>query len=238
MTKERWREIRVMIEQDIVDGVMAPGARLPTEQALAELYDTGRHTVRRAIASLAKTGHVSVEQGRGTFVHPRPRIEYAISRRTRMGRNMGSQGIEVTGELINSEKLAADDLVAQHLKIELGAPVLVTQRLAYADGVPLSFGAIYHDISRFPDFSEQRQELGSVSAVYAAHGITDYVRAQTEIKARAARPEEAQRLKQHPEMPVLIVRATDTEPDGRPLSFSEVIWSAARVKFTISNEDF
>ena len=75
--------------------------------------------------------------------------------------------------------------------------------------------------------------MASVSDVYASYGITDYLRASTQMYARPARAQEARRLQQHPDMPVLVVRAIDQTPDGHPIAFTHVIWSAARVKFDI-----
>jgi GntR family phosphonate transport system transcriptional regulator len=237
MTKERWREIGMLIEQDIRDAVLMPGARLPTELELARIYNTGRHSVRRAIAELAKAGHLSVEQGRGTFVQPRPQIEYAIGRRTRIRRNLDAQGIDVSGAFLGAEKVAADEKIAQRLGLQPGAPIIVTRRITYADGIAVSFGAMHHDAMRFADFPQRREVMGSVSAVYASYGISDFLRGTTEIHARPARMAEAQTLKQHPDMPVMVVRAVDREHDGTPLAYTEVIWSAARVKFSITHEE-
>ncbi len=237
MIRDRWRDIRAALEQDIMDGVLEPGARLPTEAELVKLYDAGRHSIRRAVAELAKEGHLSVEQGRGTFVQPRPMLEYTIGPRTRMRRNMTSQGVDVSGEMLGVDRLEASPRVARRLGLAPGVEVIATRRLSLADGVPVSFGTIYHDAARFPAFPERRQTLGSVSAVYASYGIKDYLRGSTRMYARPARLDEARQLRQHPDMPVIVVRAVDTELDGTPLSYSEVIWSAARVKFNISTSE-
>ena len=92
--------------------------------------------------------------------------------------------------------------------------------------------------TRFPDYPERRQAMGSTTAVYRSYGIEDYLRGETRIHARPARGDEPRRLHQHPDMPVMVVRAVDTLLDGTPIAHSEVIWSAARVKFSINpNED-
>ena len=237
MIRDRWRDIRAEIEQDIMDGVLEPGAKLPTEPQLVAAYGAGRHTVRRAITELAKDGFLSVEQGRGTFVQPRPVLEYNIGSRTRLRRNLSAQGVDVAGEMLGVERLPATARIAENLKIALGTEVIATRRLTLADSVPISFGTLYHDAARFPDFPERRQAMGSVSAVYASYGIADYLRGNTQIHARPARADEAQQLHQHPDMPVIVVRAVDTLPDRSPIAFSQVIWSAARVKFNIPNSE-
>ena len=237
MTRDRWREIRALIEQDITNGVMTAGAQLPTEQELVRKYDAGRHSVRRALADLAKTGHLSVEQGRGTFVQPRPMIDYAIGRRTRLRQNLEPQQLAITAEHLGSERLVADAALAGHLGLEEGAPVIATRRLNLADGLPVSCGTLFHDATRFGDFPERRQQMGSTTAVYRSYGIPDYVRGETRIHARPATGEEARLLRQHPDMPTLVVRATDRTLDGKPIAHSKAIWSAARVTFSINLEE-
>ncbi|WP_020039822.1 phosphonate metabolism transcriptional regulator PhnF [Salipiger mucosus] len=237
MIRDRWREIRAAIEQDIMDGVLEPGAKLPTEPALAERYGAGRHTIRRAMAELAKDGYLSVEQGRGTFVQQRPMLEYTIGPRTRLRRNMNALGVSAAGELQGIDRVEASGRVAGQLGLAPGAPVFATRRLSLADGVPVSSGVIYHDALRFPDLPERRRAMDSLTAVYETYGITDYLRGSTRMHARNARAAEARALRQHPDMPVIVVVAVDTYPDGTPLSFSKVIWSAARVKFRITTEE-
>ncbi|MFW2590075.1 phosphonate metabolism transcriptional regulator PhnF [Sagittula sp. SSi028] len=233
MTRERWREIRALIEQDIMDGVMEPGTKLPTEPELVNLYGAGRHSVRRAVTELAKAGYLSVEQGRGTFVQARPMIDYAIGKRTRLRRNLDPKGIEVTGETLGFDRIPAPRRVAELLRIAPDAEVIATRRRSLADGLPVNIGTIYHDATRFPDFAERRAAMGSTTSVYRSYGIDDYLRGGTQIHARPAQGDEPQRLHQHPDMPVMVVRAVDTLLDGTPIATSKVIWSAARVKFTV-----
>lgn len=237
MMRSTWTTIKEAIERDIDDGVLPPGSRLPTEAELQTLYGTGRHSVRRALAELARDGCLSIEQGRGTFVLPQPRIEYVIGKRTRLRQNLGAQGLDVAGEALGSARQPARRKVADALGLAAGDEVLVTRRLSRADGVPVSFGALYHDATRFPDFPERRNVMGSVSAVYRSYGIKDYMRSKTTLHARPAKPEEAQILKQHLNMPVMMVRAVDALEDGTPIAFSEVVWSATRVRFSFGGQD-
>jgi GntR family phosphonate transport system transcriptional regulator len=237
MTKrDKWRDIRAHIEQDIMDGVLEPGAKLPTEPELASAFAAGRHSVRRALTELAKEGFVSVEQGRGTFVQAHTLLEYTIGSRTRLRKSLGTQGARITGDALGAERIPASTRVAQHLQLETGAAVIATKRMTLVDGVPVSFGTLYHDAARFPDFPERRADTKSVTAIYASYGINDYLRGSTQMHARPARAAEAQQLRQHPDMPVIVIRAVDTLPDGTPIAFSQVIWSAARVKFNIPTE--
>lgn len=237
MLREKWRLVRDEITNDIANGRLSSGDKLPTEPELAERFGVGRHSVRRAIKELAMQGQLSVEQGRGTFVEATPVIEYAIGKRTRLSQNLAGQAQDIDRRALSAQIIPARDRVREALQLPQGAEVSQSRRISYADGVPLAFGSIYHDVTRFPDFADRRSVMGSTTATYRSYGIEDYLRGGTTIHSRRARGEEAKMLNQHPQMPVMVVRSIDTLLDGTPISFSEGIWSAARVRFTFSNED-
>ena len=79
--------------------------------------------------------------------------------------------------------------------------------------------------------------FGSVSQVYRSYGVEDYLRGSTTIHARPSRGTEGQMLQQHEDLPVVVVRKVDTLLDGTPIAFGEVMWSAARVKFSITGDE-
>ncbi len=63
-------QISRAIEQEIADGVLPPGAQLPTEAQLMERFGVSRITVRRALQGLTQEGTLIARQGSGTFVNP------------------------------------------------------------------------------------------------------------------------------------------------------------------------
>ena len=70
-----WRQVADGIERGIADGRFAAGEKLPGENEIAETYRVNRHTVRRALATLAERGLVRAERGSGTYVEA-PRLAY------------------------------------------------------------------------------------------------------------------------------------------------------------------
>lgn len=236
MVKEKWRLVRDQLKQDIEDGVFEPGQRLPTEPELATRFSAGRHSVRRAVAELSKSGALSVEQGRGTFVGAAPLLEYAIGTRTRLSKNLAAQGVDISGELLSATQVKSSEKIAEVLGLVPGAPVIESRRITFADGVPIAFGTSYHDATTFPDFAARRDVLGSTTQAYRTYGINDYVRAETTLHSRLARADEAKLLKQHADSPVVVICALDEMLDGTPLSYKKVIWSALRVKFSMSKD--
>ncbi len=56
------------LRRQIEDGVVQPGQRLPTEQALAAQYAVSRTVVREAVSRLRSSGLLVARQGAGMFV--------------------------------------------------------------------------------------------------------------------------------------------------------------------------
>lgn len=237
MGREDWRTIRDAIAAEIASGGLGPGTQLPTEPELCARFDTGRHSVRRAVQALAIEGKLRVVQGRGTFVESAPMIRYAIGRRTRFRQNLLAQGLAPSGEHLAAETLGAPERVAQAMGLAEGAPVHRLLRRGRADGVPVNIGLSWHPAEAFPGFIEARLSGLSVTEVYARHGIGDYFRKRTEIFARRPEADEARLLAQHPDQPVLVVVKTDVTPEGQVIGYSEAIWAADRVRFTIDTLD-
>lgn len=237
MARETWQSIRDRLAADILSGMLAPGTQLPTEPELCAQFGAGRHSVRRAISALAVEGKLRVEQGRGTFVESAPLINYQIGRRTRFRQNLLSQGVTPAGEQVTDDVIAAPRRVAEALELTENTPVHRLMRRGLADGVPISLGVAWHPFDLFPDMAEQRRAGRSVTDIYRAHGITDYLRKSTTIYARRPTAEEARLLKQHPDQPVLVVTKTDVDLAGRPIGYSQAIWSADRVQFSFDLPD-
>ena len=116
-----WRQIADALEDEIASGRLRSGAQLPTEAALAERFGVNRHTVRRALAALARQGIVRATQGRGTFVEPKP-LTYPIGPRTRFSEIVARAGQEAWGDLMSEREIRAHPSLARRLEIPDEAP--------------------------------------------------------------------------------------------------------------------
>ncbi len=237
MQRDAWHLIRNCLAGDIDSGRLAPGERLPTELALATAFGTGRHSVRRAVASLAVEGKLKVEQGRGTFVAAVPSISYPIGRRTRFRQSLLDQGLSPSGEHLSAEIVPAPDRVASALGIFEGTPVHRVTRRGFADDLPINLGMSFHAVALFQDLGAQRAVGRSVTEIYRDHGIEDYFRKRTTIFARRAEASEARLLRQHADHPVMVVTKTDVTRDGRAIGYSEAVWAGDRIQFSIDSLD-
>ncbi|MBX9591873.1 MAG: FadR family transcriptional regulator [Hyphomonadaceae bacterium] len=74
-------EVIGRIAKEIRGGRLAPGARLPTEQALMTAMGVSRTVVREAVAALRADGLVTTRQGSGAYVADASRVPFRIDPR-------------------------------------------------------------------------------------------------------------------------------------------------------------
>src|SRR5579875_463697 len=93
-----WRQISNALSAEISAGAYRPGARLPTEAELAHRFRVNRHTVRRAMDELSRSGFARVEQGKGAFV-PEDVLDYVVAPRTRFSEWIRRHNKEPSGRI-------------------------------------------------------------------------------------------------------------------------------------------
>ena len=65
-----WEQVASHIADQITDGLLKPGARLPAEPALAMQYGVAHGTMRRVMEGLREQALVETRWGKGTYVLP------------------------------------------------------------------------------------------------------------------------------------------------------------------------
>ena len=61
-------QLKNKLQEDIENGRLAPGSKIPTEFELGEQYGVSRVTVRKALKELSDQGYLERKSGKGTFV--------------------------------------------------------------------------------------------------------------------------------------------------------------------------
>jgi GntR family transcriptional regulator, phosphonate transport system regulatory protein len=228
-----WRRIERTLQGEIATGLLAPGARMPSEPELASRFAAHRHTVRRAVAALAQRGLVRVEQGRGSFVHDDV-ISYAVGRRTRVEENLLRQNRAFAGRLLSAREELATPEAAKRLGLRGRAPrVLVVETLNEADGVPVSLVRHVLPAARFAAFPDAYRRTGSMTEALAACGVTDFARRGTRVSTRLPTAEEAKLLRQPPVLPVLVSESIEAESDGRAFKLGMARFAGERVHLVL-----
>ena len=67
-SRRLYEQLAERIRQQILNGSLNPGDRLPTERILADDYGVSRTVVREAVKTLQQEGLIEIKAGLGTFV--------------------------------------------------------------------------------------------------------------------------------------------------------------------------
>lgn len=229
-----WRRVADGLERGIGDGTYPAQSRLPGEMEIAERYGVNRHTVRRAIATLAERGLLRAERGSGTYVEA-SRIPYPIQSRTRFSEIVGTSGREAGGRLIASTTEDASRDIARRLDLKTSAPVVRIDAIRQADRVPICVGTSWLPAERFADAARIYAAKRSITGVLAQFSVRDYRRASTRLTAGLADASDAMWLNLEPGSAVVVVDSVDVDPDGRPVVTSRARFAAERVEFTFES---
>lgn len=225
-----WRQIASRLEADIkAERFDADGGRLPTERALTERFGVNRHTVRRALATLAESGLVRSEQGRGVFVN-REVVEYPLGKRVRFSANLSAQQRIPAGRILETSKEPAPHDVQATLKLSAKSHVWRVERLGLVDGEPFSLATHYFSAARFPHLGAAFAATHSITEALRQNGLADYERHETRIYARPPTQEEVRHLMLPRGRPVLITESLNVDADTQPTEFGIARFAADRVQ--------
>jgi GntR family transcriptional regulator len=129
-------QLFTVLREQIMRGLYAPGALIPNETQLGELFGVSRITVRRAVADLHAQGLVEKKQGLGTFVrHELPAQRPAATLGFIDSLRKQAQNTQVTVLEIGMQKPPA--VVALQLQLEKGALAMHAVRLRSAGAQPM-----------------------------------------------------------------------------------------------------
>jgi GntR family phosphonate transport system transcriptional regulator len=229
-----WRQVADGIERGIAEGTYAAGEKLPAETEIAEIYRVNRHTVRRALAALAERGLVRAERGSGTYVEA-ARLAYPLRSRTRFSEIVGAGGREPRGQLIAATAEPATRELAKLLSVKAGAPLVRIEALRLADRAPICVSTTWLSAERFPGAGEVFASVRSMTKLLEHYDVRDYRRGSSRITAGIVDATDALRLDLALGRPILVVDATDVDPDSRPLATKHSRFAAERVEFLVED---
>lgn len=101
-----------LCEMITVEGLYAPGSKLPNENELSVLLDVSRTTLREAISFLAAQGVLEIRRGKGTFV----------------AETLPSGGVDLTALANVHAKVRAKDLFEMRLIFEPATVAFACER--------------------------------------------------------------------------------------------------------------
>jgi GntR family phosphonate transport system transcriptional regulator len=95
----------------------------------------------------------------------------------------------------------------------------------------------FFPLPRFNGLDAAIVQTGSITAAFAACGLTDYTRQESRITAQIPQAGIAAQLRQPASRPVLEVTSVNIDSDGTPVEFATTWFAGDRVKLSIHHND-
>ena len=209
------------LRQAIAKGTFRPGSQLPTEAELCQMLGVSRTVVREALRVLEEDGLIARRHGVGTFVRDHPILK-------NLNFNFGiTEMIESAGLTSGTSHLAirteaADQEIADQLRVPAGTSLLTIERVRTADGRPVvySLDTLPESLLQNAGFDPQLLLTQSIySALQTTLGqVIEYGIAR--LLPVNAPDDVAEKLLLPPNALTLYIVQTDYSPDDKPLVYS------------------
>lgn len=177
---------------DLIGTELAPEAPIPSERELADRYGLSRMTVRQAINGLVSEGRLFKVRGRGTFV-AKPKMDLQV-RLASYTDDMARRGMVPASRVLTFERVKATGHLARELEVEPGEPVVLLERLRFADGIPMALERTHLPEVRVPGLLDGDPPQSLYQVLAQQYGLTPTWGEQM-IEAGTADREQAALLK-------------------------------------------
>ena len=131
-----YAQLMQKIKNSISNGELKTGSKIAAEQELCAQYGVSRITVRKAISELEKQGILEKKQGKGTFVTV-PAIHRKLHAVNSFHDTCRMNGQHPSTRTIVSKTLIASRSDVEELGVAIGARVVETVRVHFADKIPV-----------------------------------------------------------------------------------------------------
>ncbi len=222
------------LRRNIEESVFNVGDQLPTELELSKRFGVHRHTLRRAVEVLRQEGLVDVERGRGTFVVAP--IALPIGKRVRFNEALKAQSLAPTWQVLRIVDIKADPKLSKHLELELGASVILYERLGLIDNLPINISSSYFPGERFPELAKHCETYRSISQMLLKEYSCDHLRRSTRISARMARPRDARLLKMPANNPILLSESINVDQTDTIIEYGVTRFRGDRMELVMDRE--
>jgi len=215
--------------QEILEGVIAalkPGALLPSERLLAERYGVARATVTQAVEGLVSRGLVYRVHGSGTFV-AEPKFRQPLTL-TSFTEDMRARGM-TPGSVVRSQAVVpASEVVARHLALVPGSPVVHLERVRTADGEPMALERTHLPAQRLPGLESADLTDASLYGLLERRWGVRVADADQWASVVRLTGDEAALLQIDADAPALLFQRVTRDPAGTPVEYVRSLYRGDR----------
>jgi GntR family transcriptional regulator len=218
----------------LTDGAWVVGAKLPSEEKLAEAIGVSRVTLRDALSLLEQDGLLERRHGVGTFVRqPPPVLQVQLDVNQSLTELMREGGLEPGSTEVELADAEAEASVAEALGVEPLSRVYVLERVHTANGMRVVYSKSFIRATLFPDPSPLVNLRGSLYALLREQLGIGTPSAVARLVPVTADSLLSRKLDVRIGCPLLLLEQIDSAPDNTPIILSRDYYVRRAVRFFV-----
>lgn len=234
-----YARIDAFVRDQIASGVLNEGARMPSETKLAEMFNTTRSTVAKAMQRLVFDGLVIRRSGSGTFIAPQEmRVALDQARVRTFEEQLGKQDGDIGYKLLTWGPRPSTEFEAKRLGISAKSEIFQLERLRLQEEtvIGIEVRIIPKDLGQ--SFTVQMMNTKSINRILSEDFGQQIVRVEGQIRAGLASSLQATRLGVRRGAALLIREYTLLGKNSRPLVHGTSIYrDDFRIDYSIQGAD-
>jgi GntR family transcriptional regulator len=224
------RTLYLLLRDRIASGVLAEGARLPSEPALVLEHAISRVTVRRALDALERDGLIRRQPGAGTFVTGDGKTKPIAADFANLLAHIVEMGRQTAVRLLSFGYEIAPPDIAEALKLSPGERIQRSIRVRLIDGQPFSYLVTSVPERIGVTWSESELAAKPLLSLLERSGVQTQ-RASQSISAVLAGPEAAEALDVDVGSALLGIRRTVFDRSDRGVEHLQALYRPDRYVF-------
>jgi DNA-binding GntR family transcriptional regulator len=227
-----WVRAAETLREQVSEGVLRPGARLPPERDLCRRLDISRVTLRKALLRLVDDGVLKPSHGRGWYVASGEPKEWPNSLES-FSETAERMGLVASSVVLRAETAMATFDEAEKLGVAPGALLFHLERVRMLDEVPIAVDLSTVPADVAPGLAEIDFSTRSLYTTLTEAGL-EPAHAETTIEAREADGFIADQLRVEVGKPILVMHQIVRDQGDRPLFSSSIQYVGDRYRLRTS----
>lgn len=228
-----WIQAATLIHDQVDDGTLKAGSRLPPERELCQRLGISRVTLRKALNHLVEAGVLNASHGRGWYVAKRAARREWPNTLESFSETAARMGLEPGSEVLRAEAAPASFDEAEELSIAPGTELFHLERVRLLNQVPIALDMTQIALSIVPGILKADFSRDSLYSTLSAAGI-EPLRADAAMEAREADAGEARHLGIAAGKPLLVMHQLAFDAADRPLFTSTIKYAGERYRLRTS----
>ena len=232
-----WQQVCAALEQMIEDGVVEPNSRIPSEQALAEMFGVSRPVIRNALQTLAAKGLVVKVHRKGVFVGAPPLQTDFLTSNLSVYDDIVSRGHKIASDTFLFERTAPNEDERNALQLAPDETVVRIGRVFRLNGRAITYTHMSLHGGKLPGFEtldiEDRSILGLIRERYGRR----LCKVERWFEATIVPADVAKAMDVSAGTPMIMIESIAQDTENTPLEYYRAYYNSQIARMHLSIAD-